>query len=60
MNAHKDTVLYFGCADIDALYKKFRAAGLEMAEPVITQYNFKAIYFSDPDRYGLCFHWPIK
>jgi glyoxylase I family protein len=60
MKAHKDTVLYFGCDDIDALYKKFRATGLEMAEPVITQYNFKAIHFSDPDGYGLCFHWPVK
>jgi glyoxylase I family protein len=60
MKVHKDTVLYFGYADIDALYKKFREAGLEMAEPVITQYNFEAIYFSDPDGYGLCFHWPVK
>ncbi|HSZ85339.1 MAG TPA: VOC family protein [Puia sp.] len=60
IRAHNDTVLYFGCADIDALYKKFRAVGLEMKEPAITQYNFKAIHFSDPDGYGLCFHWPVK
>jgi glyoxylase I family protein len=58
--AHADTVLYFGCADIDGLHKKFTAKGLIIKEPVITQYNFKAIHFSDPDGYGLCFHWPVK
>ncbi len=57
---HHDTVLYFGCADIDGLHKKFTAKGLTIKEPVITQYNFKAIHFSDPDGYGLCFHWPVK
>ena len=57
---HADTVLYFGCSDIDGLHKKFTAKGLIVKGPVITQYNFKAIYFSDPDGYGLCFHWPIK
>jgi len=60
IKTHSDTVLYFGCADIDGLHKKFTATGLIIKEPVITQYNFKAINFPDPDGYGLCFHWPIK
>jgi glyoxylase I family protein len=57
---HRDTELYFGCADIDGLYQKFLAAGLEIKAPAITQYNFKAFRFTDPDGYLLCFHWPIK
>jgi hypothetical protein len=45
---HNDTALYFGCVHTDELHKRFRAAGLSIKEPVIRQYNFKAIYLNDP------------
>jgi catechol 2,3-dioxygenase-like lactoylglutathione lyase family enzyme len=57
---HSDVALYFGCPDVDALYKLLCAKGLNIKEPGITGYGFKAIHFSDPDGYGLCFHWPAK
>jgi glyoxylase I family protein len=57
---HADTTLYFGCADINGLYQKFISMGLVIKEPFISQYNFKAIGFKDPDGYGLCFHWPVQ
>jgi catechol 2,3-dioxygenase-like lactoylglutathione lyase family enzyme len=56
--AHRDTVIYFGCPDVDAAYEHLRAHGVDLKEPQITQYGFKAIRLADPDGYGLCFHWP--
>ncbi len=57
---HSDTTIYFGCPDVDATYEHLRAQGVEVKAPKITQYGFKAIWLSDPDGYGLCFHWPAK
>lgn len=56
---HRDTYLYFGCADIDALYEHLKSNGIQLNKPEITGYNWKAINFKDPDGYGLCFHWPL-
>lgn len=57
--AHKDTCLYFGCQDTDALYEHLKSNGITLNKPEITQYNWKAIHVTDPDGYALCFHWPL-
>lgn len=57
---HTDVALYFGCPDIDGFYEHLRSKGLSIDKPTITGYGFKAIHFSDPEGYGLSFHWPAK
>jgi glyoxylase I family protein len=57
---HHDTTLYFGCPDIRALYLSFLSKGATVNSPIITQYNFRAIYLTDPDGYQLCLHWPVE
>ena len=57
---HSDVVLYFGTPDIDTFYSRLKSKGVELKEPYITGYGFKAISLKDPDGYGLCFHWPQK
>ena len=57
--AHSDTTIYFGCPDVDALYNHLRNNNVEIKKPEITQYGWKALHLSDPDGFGLCFHWPI-
>jgi uncharacterized glyoxalase superfamily protein PhnB len=56
---HADVAVYFGCPDVDALYDELTAKGLAMQKPYITGYGFKAVSLTDPDGYGLCFHWPL-
>ncbi|MFO0858968.1 MAG: VOC family protein [Phycisphaerales bacterium] len=58
--AHADTVIYFGCPDVEGAYEALRAKGLAIKPPVLTGYGFRALSLSDPDGYGLCFHWPVK
>ena len=60
MAAHADTEIYFGCPDVDAAYNYLRSEAIEVEEPVITKYGWKAIYVTDPDGFLLCFHWPAK
>jgi glyoxylase I family protein len=60
MRYHQDTVLYFGCPDVDALYAYFVSRRMELRPPVITQYGFKAIYLMDPDGYKLVWHCPLS
>lgn len=57
---HSDVAVYFSCLDVEALHKQLRSKGLEINEPSTTGYGFKAIHFTDPDGYGLCFHWPAQ
>jgi len=57
---HRDTVFYFDCDDPDALYKYLLQKGVEVKEPFITGYGWKAVSLSDPDGYGLCFHRPVE
>jgi catechol 2,3-dioxygenase-like lactoylglutathione lyase family enzyme len=57
---HGDTILYFGCPDVDAAYEQLRAQGLEVKQPQVAPYGMKQLYFSDPDGYALCFQWPAK
>jgi catechol 2,3-dioxygenase-like lactoylglutathione lyase family enzyme len=56
--AHDDTGLFFGCEDLDGVYRHLRAHGLTVKEPVTTHYGMKQLYVADPDGYGLCFTWP--
>jgi glyoxylase I family protein len=56
---HQDTCLFFGCPDVQSTYEILIARGLKIDPPDITKYNFKAISVTDPDGYGLCFHWPM-
>ena len=60
MAGHSDTTIYFGCPDVDAAYEHLTAKGIDVNPPVITRYNFKAIYVKDPDGYLLVFHWPVQ
>jgi len=56
--AHGDTILYFGCADLDGAYQHLQAHGLNVEAPKVAPYGMKQLYFTDPDGYGLCFQWP--
>lgn len=58
--AHSDVSIYFGCPDTDNLYNELTAKGVKVNKPAITGYGFKALSFSDPDGYRLCFHWPAE
>ena len=55
---HADVAVYFGCPDVDALYDELSGKGLAIQKPYLTGYGFKALSLTDPDGYGLCFHWP--
>jgi len=59
LRGHADLTFYFGCTDIDLLYRYFVAKGQQLKPPVITGYGWKAIYLKDPDGFGLCFHRPV-
>jgi catechol 2,3-dioxygenase-like lactoylglutathione lyase family enzyme len=56
--AHADTILYFGCPDIDGAYTALKAAGLPLGPPVVAPYGMKQISFMDPDGYNICLQWP--
>ncbi len=58
IKAHSDTVLYFGCPDVDAAYRHLRAHAVDVKEPQTVSYGMKQLYVSDPDGYELCFQWP--
>ena len=58
--AHKDTTVYFSCADVQSAYEHMVAAGCQVKPPSITGYGFKAVYVKDPDGFTLCFQWPAQ
>jgi glyoxylase I family protein len=58
--SHGNTTIYFGCPDVNAAYAHLCAQGIEVREPMITSYGFKALSITDPDGYNLCFHWPAN
>jgi glyoxylase I family protein len=58
-SAHRDTILYFGCPDVDEAYALLRSQGLEMKPPSIS-HGMKNIHFADPDGFGICLHWPAE
>lgn len=55
--AHADTILYFGCRDVDAVYEDLRSRGLDLAPPKVQSYGMKQLSLHDPDGYGICFQW---
>ena len=60
IEAHHDTVLYFGCEDVDGTYDYLRARGVEADKPETAYYGMRQLYVHDPDGYNLCFQWPAK
>lgn len=56
--AHGDTILYFGCEDLDAAYLHLRAHGLSVEPLKVAPYGMNQLYVTDPDGYGLCFQHP--
>lgn len=58
--AHRDTALFFACADVDGVHAYLRSRGLPVAPPRITGYGMKQVYVTDPDGYALCFQWPAR
>jgi len=57
---HRDTVLYFGCPNIDESYSHLKAHGITLNEPRIAPYGMHQLYFNDPDGYLLCFQYPAS
>ena len=60
IKAHRDTILYFSCPDVDGAYRHLQAHGVEAEEPQIAPWGSKQCYLRDPDGYTLCFQWPSK
>jgi glyoxylase I family protein len=58
-SAHMDTMLYFGCPDVDEAYAILRSHGLEMKPPSI-EHGMKNLHFTDPDGFGICLHRPSE
>jgi glyoxylase I family protein len=52
---HRDTALYFGAPDVDAVYAHLRAQGIKVKEPKVAPYGMKQLYLRDPDGFELCF-----
>ncbi len=55
--AHADTTIFFGCRDVDEVYRDLVAHGIELDGPVVRDYGMKQLSLSDPDGYGICFQW---
>jgi catechol 2,3-dioxygenase-like lactoylglutathione lyase family enzyme len=58
--AHADTILYLGCADLDAAYAYLSAEGVNAERPKTAPYGMRQMYLADPDGYGICFQWPVE
>jgi glyoxylase I family protein len=60
VEAHRDTVLYLGCPDVDDAYRQLKDACVALEPPVVAPYGMKQLSFSDPDGYLICLQWPAK
>ena len=58
--AHGDTILYFGCPDVDGAYEDLRDKGMTVQPPTVAWYGMKQMSLKDPDGYGLCFQWKAE
>jgi glyoxylase I family protein len=56
--AHEDTILFFGCPDVQRAYDTLLSKGVKLNPPALASYGMMQLYFSDPDGYGICFQWP--
>jgi glyoxylase I family protein len=57
-SSHQDTILFFGCPDLDGCYAHLVAMGVSVEPPKTAPYGMRQIYLTDPDGFGLCFQWP--
>ncbi|HRC87596.1 MAG TPA: VOC family protein [Thermoanaerobaculia bacterium] len=60
VRAHRDTILFFGCRDLDACYAHLVTRGVAAEPPRTAPYGMRQIFLSDPDGFGLCFQWPAE
>jgi catechol 2,3-dioxygenase-like lactoylglutathione lyase family enzyme len=52
------TIIYFECADLDAVYEQLRARGVQFDEPPTDQaWLWREAYLRDPDRNVLCLYY---
>ena len=58
--AHRDTALFFDCADVDAAYTQLIARGLRVTPPAVQSYGMKQIYLEDPDGYEICLQQQVQ
>lgn len=58
--AHRDTTIFFGCRDIDAVHDQLRERGIELDAPVVRDYGMRQLSINDPDGYGICFQWSAE
>lgn len=58
VEAHRDTALFFDCADVDEACAFLRGRGVEVADPIVTGYGMKQLYLKDPDGYEICLQHP--
>ena len=58
--SHRDTALFFGCADVDEAYAYLVERAVSAKPPVVTSYGMKQVYLTDPDGYEICFQHPVR
>lgn len=58
-SGHRDTCLYIGCADVDAVHAELTSRGLALEPPVTTHYGMKQLHLRDPDGFELCFQMRV-
>ncbi len=56
---HGDTILYFGCKELDSLHDSLAALGIVVSPPVVRSYGMRQLTITDPDGYHLCFQHPV-
>ena len=59
-HAHADTILYFGCRDLDGCHQLLASIGVRAEPPRTAHYGMRQVMTEDPDGYGLCFQWPVS
>lgn len=58
--AHRDTALFFDCADVDEACALLRRKRLKVKDPQVRDYGMKQVYLNDPDGYEICFQHPVR
>jgi glyoxylase I family protein len=58
--AHQDTILFFGCRDLDGVHAHLAAPTIHADPPRTTHYGMRQVYATDPDGYLVCFQWPAE
>ena len=56
---HRDTCLYFGCADPDGVYEYLRSKNVACDPPRVASYGMNQLNLHDPDGYAICFQCPV-